>query len=64
MSEKTQIILLAICLIVNTIANFRMLSRIDQLEQNQEIMRKYINQRFKELEKNENRNTNEVTKPE
>lgn len=62
MSEKTQIILLAIGLIVNTIVCFEMLSRIDQLEQNQEIMRKYINQRFKEIEKNENRNTNEVTK--
>ena len=62
MSEKTQIILLAICLIVNTIADFRMLLRIEQLEQNQEIMRRYINQRFKEFDTNENRNTNEITK--
>lgn len=60
MSEKTQIILLAVTLIIIGIEIFIIFNRLDQLESNQEIMRKYINQKFKELKTNDNKNTSSM----
>ena len=57
MSEKTQIILLAIALILIVIDIFKMNSILDQLERNQEVLRKAIN-KLERLKTNDNKNTN------
>ncbi len=60
MSEKTQIILLAISLIIIVIRCYSNFLRIVQLEENQEVLRIAINKLSKEKD-SDNRNTNEIT---
>lgn len=57
MSEKIQISLLAIGLILIVIDIFKINSILDQLERNQEILRKAIN-KLERLKTNDNKNTN------
>ena len=50
MSEKTQILLLAINLLITVINQFNIMKRVEQLEENQEIMRNYINDKFRKID--------------
>ena len=54
MSEKTQIILLAIGLIIMVIEHYFIFQRLDQLEENQEVLRIAINKISKGKRINDN----------
>lgn len=59
MSEKTQILLLSICMIINVYDSLKVHRILNQIEENEETMREYINKRFKE-KADDNKNTNVV----
>lgn len=60
MSEKIQIILIAISLIILIIRCYDFFLRVEQLEKNQEVLRNAIN-KLSEEKDSDNRNTNEIT---
>lgn len=57
MSEKTQIILFAISLIIMMIEHYFIFQRLDQLEENQEVLRIAINKISKGKRTNDYTNT-------
>ena len=57
MSEKTQIIFIAISLFIQGIVIFNIIKQNNQLKNNQEVMRKFINKKLGD-KTNDNKNTN------
>lgn len=60
MSEKTQIILLAISLMIIVVEHYFIFQRLELLERNQEVLRIAINKISKEKKTNDNKNSNDV----